>query len=72
MPSVLIQLDDATYKTLNKVAPPSKRKRAEFVRQAIRQAIRQLEFAQMRRAYSKQPDSPTPGDDWTNWEPFES
>ncbi len=72
MPSVLIHLDDATYRTLNKVAPPDKRQRTEFVRQAIREAIRQREFARMREAYVKQPDSKPQRDDWTNWEPFES
>ena len=72
MPSVLIHLDDATYRTLNRVAPPAKRQRTEFVRQAIREAIRQREFAHMREAYLKQPDSDIEGDDWTNWERFES
>jgi predicted transcriptional regulator len=72
MPSVLIHLDDATYKILNKVAPPDKRRRTEFVRKAIREAIRQQEFARMREAYLKQPDSDNESDDWTNWEPFES
>ena len=71
MPSVLIHLDDATYKTLNKFAPPDKRKRTEFVREAIREAIRQQEFARMREAYLKRPDSADESDDWTNWEPFE-
>jgi predicted transcriptional regulator len=72
MPSVLIHLDDATFKTLNLVAPPRKRQRTEFVRQAIREAIRQRKIRQMREAYLKQPDSAIAGDDWTNWEPFES
>jgi predicted transcriptional regulator len=71
MHSVLIQLDDATYKTLNRIAPPKKRRRTEFVRQAIREAIRKQEYAHMREAYLQQPVSDE-GDDWTNWEKFES
>ncbi len=71
MPSILIELDEATFRTLNKLAPPAKRRRTEFIRQAIRDAIRQREFARMRQAYLQQPDSETYRDDWTNWEPFE-
>ena len=71
MHSVLIQLDDATYRTLNQIAPPKKRQRTEFVRQAIREAIRKQEYVRMQEAYLKQPASDE-GDDWTNWEPFES
>ena len=32
--SILIQLDDATYKALDRVAPATKRQRTEFIRQA--------------------------------------
>ncbi|MBV8832643.1 MAG: hypothetical protein JO108_25865 [Acidobacteriaceae bacterium] len=38
MKSVLIQLDEKTLVALNRVAAPDKRKRSEFIRQAIRKA----------------------------------
>ena len=37
MPSILIQLDEATYKALSQIAPASKRRRTEFVRQAAKE-----------------------------------
>ena len=71
MPSILIQLDDLTYKALNRVAPAAKRKRTEFVRQAVKEAIWRKEFASMREAYRAQPDGTPEVDDWSNWEDFE-
>jgi len=70
MPSVLVQLDEETYRSLNKVAPPNKRKRTEFIRRAIQEAIHAREFARMREAYRRQPDSATDIDDWSNCEEF--
>jgi hypothetical protein len=68
MPSLLIRLDEATYRALNSVA--EKRRRAEFVRGAITRAIREEEYARIRRAYEAQPDSETEADDWSNCEEF--
>ncbi|HUI54488.1 MAG TPA: CopG family transcriptional regulator [Bryobacteraceae bacterium] len=65
MPSVSIQLDDATCKALDRIAPARERKRAEFIRQAVREAIRNHEYARMREAYRRQPDSATEADDWS-------
>ncbi len=70
MKPLLIQLDEQTLVALNRVAAPGKRKRSEFVRQAIRQAIRRAEFRAMRDAYRKQPDSPLEVDDWSAPEEF--
>ena len=64
MPSILIQLDEPLLRSLNKVAPSAKRQRAEFIRQAVKDAIRE--------AYLRQPDSPDDADDWSNaeeWKP---
>jgi hypothetical protein len=69
VPSVLIQLDEPTFQALNQIAPAAKRQRAEFIRQAIRAEIRKREFARMREAYRKHPDSEAP-DDWSNCEEF--
>jgi metal-responsive CopG/Arc/MetJ family transcriptional regulator len=68
MKSLLIQLDESTYRALNRVAPAAKRQRAEFVRAAVRKAIRETEEERTRHAYLKQPDSETEADDWSNAE----
>lgn len=72
MPSILIQIDDATLKSLEKVAPAAKRQRAEFIRRAVKEAIRRREYQQIREAYRKQPDSASEADDWSSaeeWKP---
>jgi len=72
MPSILIQLDESTLKSLNRIAPAAKRQRAEFVRQAVKEAIRKREYEQIREAYRKQPDSAAEADDWSSaeeWKP---
>ena len=70
MPTVLIHLDKATSEALDRIAPARQRKRAEFIRQAVRAAIRQHEYASMREAYKRQPDSASEADDWSNCEEF--
>jgi len=67
MKSLLIQLPDSTYRALNKVAPPAKRRRSKFVREAIEKAILDLEYEQIRKAYEAQPDSQ---EEWTDWTVF--
>ncbi len=72
MPSILIQVDEPLLRSLNKVAPAAKRQRAEFIRQAVREAVRKLEYEQIREAYRLQPDSAEDADDWSNaeeWKP---
>jgi metal-responsive CopG/Arc/MetJ family transcriptional regulator len=70
MKPLLIQLDERTLVALNRVAAPEKRKRSEFVRQAIRRAVRQAEYRAMREAYRKRPDSRQNADDWSTPEEF--
>ena len=70
MKPLLIQLDQQTLADLNRVASPEKRKRSEFIRQAIRKAIRQAEFREMREAYRRQPDAATDADDWSTSEDY--
>jgi metal-responsive CopG/Arc/MetJ family transcriptional regulator len=72
MKALLIHLDDQTMLALNRVAAPGKRKRSEFVRQAIRQAIRRAEFRAIRDAYRNQPDSSLEVDDWSTPEEFKA
>ena len=64
MKSLLIQLDEPTLRALDRVAPAAQRKRAEFIRAAIRKAIYQAEEERTRLAYLKQPDTDTAADDW--------
>ena len=68
MKSLLVQLDEPTLRALNRVAPAAKRMRAEFVRAAIRKAIREAEEARTRTAYAAHPDSEAEADDWSTAE----
>ena len=65
MKSLLVQLDEPTFRVLNRIAPAAKRQRAEFVRSAIRKAIRETEEERTRQAYFAQPDSEAEADDWS-------
>ena len=69
---MLIQLDEVTYRALNRVAPAAQRQRAEFVRRALRKAIREAEEARTRLAYLRQPDSEAEADDWSSAEEWKS
>ena len=71
MQSILLQLDDTTYKALDRIAPAA-RQRTEFVRRAVREAIRRHEYTRIRQAYRKQPDSAADNDDWSNCEEFKA
>jgi hypothetical protein len=65
MPQVLIDFDEATLKAIDRIAPAARRKRADFIRKAVRDAIFREETARMREAYRLQPDSV---DDSAAWE----
>ena len=72
MASILIQLDETTLRALSEIAPVAKRQRAEFIRQAVKEAIRKREYEAIREAYRKQPDSAADADDWSSaeeWKP---
>jgi predicted transcriptional regulator len=69
MQQVIVELDDRTMERLNRVAPPSARKRSEFIREAIRRALNERLEADMERAYSEQPPEGTEVDlDPSTWE----
>ena len=70
MKSIRIELDEATYKALNQIAPTAKRLRAQFIRDALREAIRHAEYVEIRRAYVAQPDSESEADDWSTAEEY--
>jgi predicted transcriptional regulator len=64
MKSFLVQLDDPTYRALERIAPSAERKRSAFIRRAIRKAILDEEEERTRQAYLRQPDEAHAEDDW--------
>ena len=70
MRSILIRLDETTYRALNRVG--EKGARTEFIRAAIVRAIRDAEEARIRRAYILQPDSEDEADDWSSCEEYKT
>ena len=70
MKSILVELDGPTYAALNHIAPAAKRLRAQFIREAIRRAIREAEYERIRQAYLAQPDSEAEADDWSTAEEY--
>ena len=69
MKSLLIDLDESTYAALTHIAP-AKRLRAQFIRDAIRNAVREVEYRRIRQAYLAQPDSEAEADDWSTAEEY--
>lgn len=69
MQQVIIELDDATIRRLNEVAPARKRMRSEFIREAIRRALNERLEREMERAYRAQPQDAAEVDlDPDTWE----
>lgn len=62
--SVVIQLDEPLFQALNRVAPPGKRQRSRFLREAVLRAVIEAEEQRTRAAYLAQPDSEAEADDW--------
>ena len=57
MKQLLIEIDEDLAKQLERVAPSRSRRRSEFIRNAIRQALWSLEERATAQAYARQPDS---------------
>ena len=57
MPQVLVQFEKATLEAIDRIAPAAKRKRADFIRKAVKDAIFLHEQTRMREAYGVQPDA---------------
>lgn len=55
--NILVDLPESLLRDLNRVAPPRSRKRAEFIRTAIRKALMEEEERHTRAAYEAQPDT---------------
>jgi hypothetical protein len=69
MPPILVQLDDATYHALSRMVT-ARRKRTEFIRAVVKEAIRRRVSADMKKAYRNQPDLVSDSDSWFNCEKF--
>ena len=65
MPQVLIQFGEATLQAIDRIAPGARRKRADFIRRAVKDAIFRQESERTREAYRLQPDSAEDSDVWT-------
>jgi predicted transcriptional regulator len=57
MKQLLIEVDDTLAAELEKVAPARSRRRSEFIRCAMRQALWHLEEQQTAEAYKQLPDT---------------
>ena len=64
MPQVLVHFDEATLRAIDRIAPAATRKRAEFIRMAVKDALFRRETERMREAYRLQPDSPDEAGAW--------
>ena len=64
MSQVLIRFDEATLKAIDRIAQAAKRKRADFIRQAVKDAIFRQETERMREAYLLHPDSVEGSETW--------
>ena len=67
---IIVELDDATARELERVAPTRARKRSEFVRRALRLALDAEAERRTEAAYRRQPDDAEP--EWLAaeaWEP---
>jgi len=64
MSQALIHFDDATLRAIDRVAPIAKRKRAEFIRHAVKDAPLGYETEKMREACRLRPDSADTAESW--------
>jgi len=70
MKTLIVELDDEIAAKLEQVAPGRARLRSEFIRNAVRKALWEIEEQTTAEAYKRQPDSDS--DAYLNagvWEP---
>jgi predicted transcriptional regulator len=70
MKTIILELDDDVAAKLERVAPGRARQRSEFIRNAVRKALWEIEEQATADAYRRQPDSAV--DAYINaevWEP---
>jgi hypothetical protein len=70
MKQILLEVDDRLAERLEAIAPARSRKRSEFLRRAIQEAIWAMEEEATREAYARQPaPDERSGFDASVWEP---
>jgi len=57
MKTLIVELDDDVAAKLEQVAPGRARRRSEFIRNAVRKALWEIEEQATAEAYRRQPDS---------------
>lgn len=57
---IIVEVDEGTAQELERIAPSRARKRSEFVRRALRQALDAEVERRMADAYRRQPDNAEP------------
>jgi predicted transcriptional regulator len=67
---ILVELDAATAARLERAAPARSRRRSEFIRQAIRRALWELEERETRASYLRDPDRSEVAWPEPAWEPW--
>jgi Arc/MetJ-type ribon-helix-helix transcriptional regulator len=66
---IIVEVDEGTAQELERIAPSRARKRSEFVRRALRQALDAEVERRMADAYQRQPDNAEPEViDPNNWD----
>jgi predicted transcriptional regulator len=60
MKTLIVELDDEVAEKIERVAPGRSRQRSEFIRNAIRKALWEIEEAATAEAYRRQPDTIAP------------
>ena len=71
MVQVLVQLDEALARQLDRVAPGRSRKRSQFIRLAIQRALMDVEESTTREAYQAQADDEPAYFNPKTWQPAE-
>jgi len=66
---LIVELDDETAARLERIAPSRARKRSDFVRAALREALDRAQEAETAAAYRAQPDAAEEYFDAKEWEP---
>lgn len=59
MKTLIVELDDEVAAKLERVAPGRARQRSDFIRNAVRKALWEIEEQATAEAYRRQPDSGT-------------
>ena len=67
---ILIELDAETAARLERAAPARSRRRSDFIRDAIRRALWELEEQETRVAYLRDPDAKEAAWPEPPWEPW--